>query len=481
MFNGPGFIYDSGRPPLDRRRCDRRGDSPDRRSDEPTRTRPGRPTARRIAFATRLEPRLRPDFQSDIVVVDVATGRRTRITNGPRAGLLRAGLAARRQDDRRPWRSPAAERLPQRHLAVLGRRQGRRRRTAAATSPDRHDIMPGSAMNSDITPGEGSRLVSSADGAWLSFLAPKDGAYQLWRIATVRRRAGAADRRPALPVVLRPGRAAGGTPEDRVDPLRADGAGRPLGPRRPPRRARGRSPRSTRRPWLTSSWPSRRSAMSRSTGATSRAGSCRARPPTGSRKRAPLPLVTQIHGGPHTLYGWTPVPGVPDPRRERHRRVLLEPARLGGLRPGVQRGEPARLGPGPVARRPRRDRRARRRRPRRPRSARADGRLVRRLPHELDHRPRPAVRGRDDVPLRQRHVDAVPDRRHQRRRLGGARVRDDAVGRPRVLPVDLAAHLRRRDPDAAADPAQREATSGRRSARPRRCSPCSARRSVRSG
>ena len=41
---------------------------------------------------------------------------------------------------------------------------------------DRHDIMPGSGMNSDITPGEGVRLIPSADGAWLTFLAPIDGA-----------------------------------------------------------------------------------------------------------------------------------------------------------------------------------------------------------------------------------------------------------------------------------------------------------------
>ena len=30
------------------------------------------------------------------------------------------------------------------------------------------------------------------------------------------------------------------------------------------------------------------------------------RRPDGAKKSAPLPLVTQIHGGPHTLYGWSP-------------------------------------------------------------------------------------------------------------------------------------------------------------------------------
>ena len=48
----------------------------------------------------------------------------------------------------------------------------------------------------------------------------------------------------------------------------------------------------------SSSSASRRSATRRSTAATSRAGS--SRPAT-----APRPLVVEIHGGPHTLYGWS--------------------------------------------------------------------------------------------------------------------------------------------------------------------------------
>ena len=48
----------------------------------------------------------------------------------------------------------------------------------------RHDLMLGAAMNSDITPGEGSRLIPSADGSWISFLAPIAGSYEMWRIAT---------------------------------------------------------------------------------------------------------------------------------------------------------------------------------------------------------------------------------------------------------------------------------------------------------
>ena len=48
----------------------------------------------------------------------------------------------------------------------------------------RHDLMPDTAMNSDITLDESARLVASSDGAWLTFTAPRDGSYALWRIST---------------------------------------------------------------------------------------------------------------------------------------------------------------------------------------------------------------------------------------------------------------------------------------------------------
>ncbi|MGE5156272.1 MAG: TolB family protein, partial [Betaproteobacteria bacterium] len=47
----------------------------------------------------------------------------------------------------------------------------------------RHDLMPGSTMNSDVTVEGGPRLVPSANGRWIRFTAPIDGAYELWRIA----------------------------------------------------------------------------------------------------------------------------------------------------------------------------------------------------------------------------------------------------------------------------------------------------------
>jgi dipeptidyl aminopeptidase/acylaminoacyl peptidase len=46
----------------------------------------------------------------------------------------------------------------------------------------RHDVMPSSSMSSDITIGEGARLVPDAGGRSILFLAPHRGAEELWRI-----------------------------------------------------------------------------------------------------------------------------------------------------------------------------------------------------------------------------------------------------------------------------------------------------------
>lgn len=48
----------------------------------------------------------------------------------------------------------------------------------------RHDVMPGSGVNSDVTMGESPRLQPTSDGASILFLAPHGGSNELWRIAT---------------------------------------------------------------------------------------------------------------------------------------------------------------------------------------------------------------------------------------------------------------------------------------------------------
>ncbi len=45
-----------------------------------------------------------------------------------------------------------------------------------------HEVMPASTMNSDITLGEAARLLPTPDGRWLLFLAPHRGSNELWRV-----------------------------------------------------------------------------------------------------------------------------------------------------------------------------------------------------------------------------------------------------------------------------------------------------------
>lgn len=47
----------------------------------------------------------------------------------------------------------------------------------------RHDLMALAGMGSDVTPGEAPRPVVTADGSAVLFSAPIDGSYELWRIA----------------------------------------------------------------------------------------------------------------------------------------------------------------------------------------------------------------------------------------------------------------------------------------------------------
>lgn len=140
------------------------------------------PDGRRIAFVANRRPNRDIVWRSDVWVVDVESGRQTRVTGGEGAFETPCWL-------------PDGE-----TLAVLGHRfpagAGSRNDiwlfpadgsdngpTGGRNLSERHDLMPGSAMNSDVTIGEGARLVVGADGRLL-FMAPIDGAYALWAIST---------------------------------------------------------------------------------------------------------------------------------------------------------------------------------------------------------------------------------------------------------------------------------------------------------
>ncbi len=168
-----------------------------------------------------------------------------------------------------------------------------------------HDLMPGSAMSSDLTRGEGPRLIPSKGGRWLAFTAPIEGSYELWRIAV-------ADGRLER---LTHGRqyisgwdgvphGSGGSRVRRIAYLRST-------PTAPPDlwllEVQGASP------------PSKPRRLTRFN--TEVLDELALHQPVERRVTVdgrdiqgwllpagvgPQPLVVQIHGGPHTLYGWSP-------------------------------------------------------------------------------------------------------------------------------------------------------------------------------
>ncbi|MFL5643322.1 MAG: S9 family peptidase [Chloroflexota bacterium] len=142
------------------------------------------PNGRRIAFTS--NRRRDADLfsgHSDIHVVDVETRAVTAVTRGPRSMFT----APRWLPDGRTI-AALGHRLEggagSRNDIWLFRADGRDATpTGGRNLSGPHDLMPGSGMNSDVTRGEGPVLVASKGGRWLHFSAPVDGAYELWRIA----------------------------------------------------------------------------------------------------------------------------------------------------------------------------------------------------------------------------------------------------------------------------------------------------------
>lgn len=254
------------------------------------------PDGTRVAFVANRRPNPDLAFRQAIHVVDVATRRVTAITGGPRSIF---GLPT--------W-------TPDGHsIATLGHRlEGRAGSrndiwlfaadgsdsgaTAGQNLSARHDLMPGSGMNSDVTPGEVARLWPSPDVSSLTFTAPIEGSYELWRIAVadgdVTRLTDGRHYISGWDAV--PG--ARGTA--RIAYLRSGATETPdlwlLEGSREPRRLTQFNADVLDELTLIEPVERRSQVDGRSIQGWLL--------PAGGTKE---PVVTQIHGGPHTLYGWS--------------------------------------------------------------------------------------------------------------------------------------------------------------------------------
>jgi dipeptidyl aminopeptidase/acylaminoacyl peptidase len=298
MLNGAGFIYDQVAHLW---LVDAETGEARRLTDGPTPEEGAAwsPDGKRIAFAANRRADHDLKFRGDLFTIEIASGKLTRISGGNDGifgsptwlpdGKTIAALGGR---------MPAnLYRFDIWLFAANGSDAGP---DGGRNLSDRHDIMPGSTLNSDVTVGEPPRLVASADGAWLTFAAPNEGRYELWRIGTrdgrlerltdgrhyissfdqvpVGRRTRIAALRssptepPDVYVLDLPDRDGGGL--RRVTELNREVLD-DVTLREPVERwveVDGRRIQG----WLI---------------------------PAGSGRQ---PVVTEIHGGPHTLYGWSP-------------------------------------------------------------------------------------------------------------------------------------------------------------------------------
>ncbi len=308
MLNGPGFIDDKvGHLWL----VDAESGAARRLTDGPTsdESPAWSPDGTRIAFVASRGRDHDLDYQYDVFVAEVASGRVTRITDGTHCTFgsptwLPDGTALALVGNRLPrgggsrndiWLFPADG---------SGARPGGGRNLSGAT-----DLMVGATMGSDVTPGEPLRLRPAPDGQHLLFTAPVRGSYELWRVGLAD---GRAERltddshylsgwevvptpRGARVAAIRSAPTA--LPDVHVLDLRPDGRVVARGGLRRIT-AFNDGPlaelelRDAEERWVTSDGREIQGWLIRAAAAA---------------QGEPAPLVLEIHGGPHTLYGWAPV------------------------------------------------------------------------------------------------------------------------------------------------------------------------------
>ena len=282
------------------------------------------PDGSRIAYAADRRPDRDQMWHAQVYVVDVATGAETRVTDDGHAIFdepiwLPDGKTLAVVGHRFP--AAAGSRNDIWLFAADGSEAGRHggRNLSAG-----HDLMPGSSMACDLTPGETPRLAVTAGGRWITFTAPYGGSNELWRIATadgelVRLTEGhhyiSAFDQVTVPRTdgrSTRGRGEGGSriavavssptaPTD-IHVIDLPAGGTDSGRGAEPRRLTELNSEALAEVELVD-------PIERWVRVDGRDVQGWFVPPLGSdpTKRAPAPLVTEIHGGPHTFYGWAPV------------------------------------------------------------------------------------------------------------------------------------------------------------------------------
>jgi dipeptidyl aminopeptidase/acylaminoacyl peptidase len=260
------------------------------------------PDGRRIAFSSNRRRDADLFGRQDIHVVDVATRRVTAITRGPRSVFgwptwlpdgktiaavghrLEGGAGSR--NDLWLFAADGTDANPSGGRNLSGR----------------HDLMPGSTMNSDITVESGPHLAVSKDGRWITFGAPIDGAYELWRI-------GVSDGRLERLTEGRQYLSGWDARADRVAYLRSSPTETPdlweMGVGGSPKARNVRPRRLTDFNADLLAELELREPIERQSTVDGRRIQGWFIPPAGDLP-GPRPLVVEIHGGPHTLYGWSP-------------------------------------------------------------------------------------------------------------------------------------------------------------------------------
>jgi acylaminoacyl-peptidase len=266
------------------------------------------PDGRRLAFAANRHRDPDIAWRSAIHVVDVATREVTTITGGSDSVF---SSPAWTPDGR--WVVALGDRFPRAayrtgiwRFAADGSDAGAGGGTDLLAASE---LKPDAAMGSDVTIGEGPAIVPTGDGTGVLFLAPIEGSYELWRVALD---GGSAPER------LTDGRhhlsgwhaVATGT-GDRVAAIRSDpttfpevvvldvpaaggpaASGGPAAPRALTRLNAGLATELSLVAPVARTWESD-------------GGPIQGWLYPGGPGRQPL--VLEIHGGPHTLYGWSPV------------------------------------------------------------------------------------------------------------------------------------------------------------------------------